>query len=133
MTRSLRLPIPNYQFDLLYEFNPSVDSPAADFGSIDITNSVANPLVPGISPTDNVFQGSQNLNFGFLASDFPGYIDAPTGAFDPSALGEYTFALTVSEIGGLGLPLETVVIVPAGSTAALLAPVGLLAMRRRRA
>lgn len=127
------LPISNYQFDLLYEFNPSVDTPLADFGSINVTNSVLGSL----DPTANVAQGSQNLNFGFLASSFPGLLTPPAGSFDPNALGEYTFALTVSEIGGLGLPLETVaidvVVVPAGSTAALLAPVGLLAMRRRRA
>lgn len=58
------------------------------------------------------------------------------GAFDPNALGEYTFALTVSSIGGLGLTIETVavsvVVVPSASTLAMLGPVGLVAMRRRR-
>ena len=127
------LPAATYDFELMYEFNPSFDTPASDFGSIDITNSV----LASADPTASVVQGSQNLNFGFLASDIPGFIDAPTGSFDPNALGEYTFSLTATQRTGLGLTFEAVaievVVVPAGSTAALFVPAGLLAMRRRRA
>ncbi|GAB4551898.1 MAG: hypothetical protein Tsb0013_14080 [Phycisphaerales bacterium] len=122
----------NYQIDLYYDFDPAPNTALGDLGRIDVTAGLLAQM-----DTTNVTQGSQNLNFGFLAAGFPGLVFPPAGTFDPNALGEYTFALTLSEIGGLGLPLETVSIlvevVPSAPTLAMLGPVGLLAMRRRRA
>ncbi|MEM1072095.1 MAG: PEP-CTERM sorting domain-containing protein [Planctomycetota bacterium] len=120
----------DYQIDLFYDFDTGADTAIGDLGRINVTNSI---LVSS-DPNATVTQGSQNLLFGFLGTSIPNLLDAPAGSFDPNALGEYSFALTVSQIGGL--PLETVAIdvdvVPAPASAALLAAGGLAMARRRR-
>ncbi|MEL7484959.1 MAG: hypothetical protein AAFN41_11485 [Planctomycetota bacterium] len=118
----------DYQIDLFYDFDPGVDTALGDLGRIDVTNNL---LLT--DPNADVAQGSQNLLFNFLSTSVPGLIDAPSGSFDPNALGEYSFALTVSQVGGL--PAETVaidVVVPAPASAALFGVAGLVGMRRRR-
>lgn len=119
----------DYQIDLFYDFDSGADTPLGDLGRINVTNSL---LLD--DPNADVAQGSQNLLFGFLSASLPGLIDAPSGSFDLNALGEYSFALTVSQVGGL--PAETVAIdvavVPAPASAALLGAAGLVGMRRRR-
>ena len=120
----------DYQFDLYYDFDPAEDNGPASLARIDIT---AGLLATASSST--LEQGSQNLMFGFLADPFPPFVFPQDGlAFDPNAVGEYNFAVTVSQPGGF--PVETVAIdvavVPGAGTLALLAPARLLAARRRR-
>jgi len=119
----------DYQFDLFYDFDTAFDNGPGTLGRIDLTAGL-NAFDPGATVT----QDSQNLMFGFLGVDQPPFIDAPSGSFDPNALGEYNFAITVSQPGGF--PVETVAIdvqvIPAPATAALLASAGFMATRRRR-
>lgn len=91
----------DYQIDLYYDFDTGFDTPIGSLGSINVTNAILASATPG----DTLAEGSQNLNFGFLATSIPGFISAPAGSFDPNALGEYNFAITVSSAG---LPVETV-------------------------
>ncbi len=128
----------DYQIDLYYDFDPGVDTPFNELGRINITNSIIaaenDPMDP-LPPGGTRVEGSQNLLFSFLGLNIPGLVDAPDfAAFDPNAAGEYSFLLTVSRLSGV--PLETVaidvVVVPSTSTLAMLGPVGLVAMRRRR-
>ncbi|MEM1098095.1 MAG: PEP-CTERM sorting domain-containing protein [Planctomycetota bacterium] len=128
------LAVNDFQVDLLYDFDPAADNTAGDLGKIDITNSINAELLaaPPGTPAPTVVQDSQNLFFGFLANDIPGFIDAPVGTFDPNVNGEYTIALQVTDAG---FPLETVaikVVVPEPATMGLLGSAGLLMLRRRR-
>lgn len=94
----------DYQIDLYYDFDPAGPSAFGDLsglGKVDITAFlVANSL-----ENSTLFEGSQNLLFGFLASDIPGIVDAPGGSFDADALGNYQFAMTVTRFG---FPVDTV-------------------------
>lgn len=122
----------DYQIDLFYDFDTAFDNDntPSTLGRIDVTAGLnfANPLA-------TTEQGSQNLLFSFLDTPTPPFVFPPAGSFDPNALGEYNFAITVFRPGG-GFPVETVAIdvrvIPAPSAIALLASSGLLALRRRR-
>jgi len=94
----------DYQIDLFYDFDPGFDTGLAGLGRIDITASLL--AGSGGGPSSTLEQDSQNLLFGFLATDFLPFVDAPAGSFDPNALGEYNFAIQVSGAGGFGI--ETV-------------------------
>lgn len=119
----------DYQIDLYYDFDTALDNGLGTLGRIDVTAGIL-----ATDPSLTVAQGSENLLFDFLANPIPGLVTPPAGSFDPNALGEYNFALTVSQIGGFGL--ETVAIdvqvVPAPASVALLASSGLVMTRRRR-
>lgn len=122
----------DYQIDLYYDFDTGFDTPLGSLGSINITNSLlSDPNTAG----NTLAEGSQNLNFGFLASSIPGFITAPGGSFDPDALGEYNFAITISRSG---FPIETVAMdvqvipEPATIATALAAVSAVFVMRRRR-
>ena len=93
----------DYQIDLYYDFDTGFDTPISSLGSINITNSILG------SPDPNavLIEDSQNLNFAFLASSIPGFINAPGGSFDPDELGEYNFAIQVSQPTS-GFGVETV-------------------------
>lgn len=122
----------DYQIDLLYDFDPGLDTPISSLGKIDITNSI----LASATPATTLAEGSQNLQFGFLGTSVPGFITAPSGVFDPNAIGEYNFALSVSNAG---FPVEIVAIdvqtqsIPEPASLAMLslAGFGLLATRRR--
>ena len=118
----------DYQIDLYYDFDTTFDNSIGTLGRIDVTAALG-----AFDPGATVAQGSENLLFGYLAAPSP-FIFPPAGTFDPNALGEYNFALTVAQPGGFGI--ETVAIdvavVPAPATLAMLAPLGLAATRRRR-
>ena len=122
----------DYQFDLLYDFDPGFDTPLTSLGTIDITGGLAS-----ISSTSTLEQDSQNLLFGFLENPvFPLslFITPPAGSFDPNASGEYTFAIGVSTLGGF--PLDSVaidvVVVPEPASLGLFALAGIATATRRR-
>lgn len=93
----------DYLIELLYDLDPGVDTPEADLGRIDISNSVLASNTPG----STIAEGSQNASFAFLASDFPGLVTAPTfTAFDPLVGGEYSFALVASQSVPGAVPVE---------------------------
>ncbi|MEO1128087.1 MAG: hypothetical protein AAFX05_00095 [Planctomycetota bacterium] len=122
----------DYQIDLFYDFDTTPDNGPGTLGSIDITGSLGL-----LDPAATVTEGSQNLLFGFLENPAPPFdtvVTPPAGSFDPNALGEYNFAITVSQPGGFSLETVAidVVIVPSPASAALLTPAGLLLARRRR-
>lgn len=108
----------DYQFNLYYDFDTGLDTPPASLGSVDLTTAI---LAFG-DPNATLYQGSENLMFSYLATSVPGILIAPPGSFDPNALGEYNFAITVSRPGFF--PLETVAmdvqVVPEPGTALLL-------------
>ena len=58
-------------------------------------------------------EGSQNLLFGFLGTDAPGFIDAPAfSTFSALVNGEYSFQLNATNIlgetGGVAITVNTV-------------------------
>lgn len=84
----------DYSFQLLYDFDPGVNTDQAALGSF-------NPKVL-LGWTFGGDQGSQNLSFGSLSTSL--FANTPDYAsFDPYAVGEYSFALTAirrgSEVG----------------------------------
>ncbi|MEM6506300.1 MAG: PEP-CTERM sorting domain-containing protein [Planctomycetota bacterium] len=119
----------DYQFDLFYDFDPGADNTLGSLGSINLTNSIlASP-----EPAATLLEGSQNLLFGFLGSTLPGFITAPSGSFDPNALGEYTFAIQVSRAGfGVETVAMDVQVIPEPTSLALLGLGGLIVIRQRR-
>ncbi|MEO0531299.1 MAG: hypothetical protein AAF266_12100 [Planctomycetota bacterium] len=96
----------DYQFDVRYDLDSAAGNSLGTLGNIDLNASVfgaAEAAVPGSGPaalaaTDTV-ESSQNLAFSFLTTGVPGVVTPPTPAvtFDPNAIGEYTFQITVSD------------------------------------
>jgi len=84
----------DYQIDLFYDFDTSLDTAIGSLGVINVTNSIL-----AVDPTLTLVEDSQNLLFGFLAASIPGFITPPAGAFDPNAVGEYNFGIQVSRAG----------------------------------
>lgn len=75
----------DFNFVLLYDFDPGVGTDDSAHGSLDAA-FFAKP--------DGTLQDSQNLGFNYLASDNAGFNTAPDFTpFDPTVNGEYTFAL----------------------------------------
>lgn len=124
----------DYQIDLYYDFDTGFDTPIGSLGSINITNSI----LASADPNAVLIEDSQNLNFAFLASSVPGFINAPGGSFDPDALGEYNFAIQVSQPTS-GFGVETVAMdvqvvpEPASMIMALATGSAICLVRRRRA
>lgn len=126
----------DYQFNLYYDFDPAAGTALVDLGKIDVTATLNCGIPCGANPNSVLEQDSQNLMFGFLASDFPPFIDAPAGSFNPNIAGNYQFAIGVSSLAGF--PLDSVAIevevVPVPAAVWLFgSALGLLGWMRRRA
>ncbi len=86
----------DYQIDLYYDLDaggPHAFGDLSGLGKIDIT-----ALLLAGDPFATLTEGSQNNLFAFLAEDSPGIV-SPGGAFDPAAVGNYQYAITVSRAG----------------------------------
>lgn len=120
----------DYEIRLYYDFDPGVDTAIASLGVVNVTAGILASLTPGLT----LLEGSENMLFGYLAVDVPPFLDAPSGSFDPDALGEYNFAITVSRPAG-GFGIETVAmdvkVVPEPGSFALLA-LGVMGLARLR-
>ena len=114
---------------LYYDLDPTAGNDLSTLGYFDIS-----ALMP-LSPDPSVFQGSQNLGFGFLASGAPGVV-APVpfpGAFDPFAPGEYSFRIGVDGGPFAAINVNVAAVpLPAGLPLLLGAVGGLALLRRRR-
>jgi hypothetical protein len=85
----------DYDFTLFYDFNPAFDNGPVGLGRINLTNAI----LASANPDATKLEDSQNLMFSFLATSLPGFITAPGGTFDPNALGEYNFGISVGQAG----------------------------------
>ncbi len=132
----------DYQIDLWYDLNPDGQKALGDLsglGRINITQALdlfalANPG----DPLPTVLQDSQNNVFSFLQTGggLP-YITPPGGSFDPNAVGNYQFAITVNTGGSFNFPVDAVAIevnvVPVPAAVWLFgSALGLLGWARRR-
>jgi hypothetical protein len=122
----------DYQIDLWYDFNPAGPNSCCTLptGRINVTNAL---LFLG-DPNSVLEEGSENLLFSYLASNAAPIITAPGGLFNPNALGNYQFALTVTN--GF-FPVESVAmevqVVPVPAAVWLFgSALGLVGIMRRR-
>lgn len=125
----------DYQFTLHYTFDPAEGTSDAEHGVLDFNEVFT--LDPNTDPGDvSKFEGSQNLNFGYLADGSLPFIDAPAGAFDLYAIGQYSFALRAWNMDGAllgesGMHVQ-VIPLPAPVWMGLAGLAGVVVMRRRR-
>jgi len=120
----------DYDFTLFYDFNPAFDNGPAGLGTINLTNAI----LAGSNPTATKLEDSQNLMFSFLGTSVPGFINAPGGTFDPNALGEYNFGISVGQSGwGVENVRMDVQVVPVPAAVWLFgSALGFLGFARRR-
>ncbi|WP_187431177.1 hypothetical protein ROLI_008780 [Roseobacter fucihabitans] len=115
----------NAGIKLYYDLDPTVGNDLSTLGVIDV----------GFFNTGSVFDGSQNLGFGYLASGAPG-VTAPVpfaGAFSPFAPGEYSFRIgTDTDFAAINVNVAAVPL-PAGLPLFLTAIAGLYWVRRKPA
>lgn len=112
-----------YAFELLYDFDPGVDTEAADLGRINF---------PGAAGTA---QNSWNSGMAFLGVTGGG-VTRPVipGAFDPTGVGQFSFGIIArtalgAELGHIGMNVETV---PEPATMALIGSGLVIGARIRR-
>jgi hypothetical protein len=85
-------------FKLLYDFDPGTNTDESQLGVLDLSTAF---LLGAGGTEDNIKQDSQNLLFGYLA--VPSIIVTPPPGgigFNPSANGQYSFALVAYNGGG---------------------------------
>lgn len=117
----------NYNYGLLYDFNPAAGNSQASHGVVNFATSAT-------------YQDSWNLGMAFLGVNAGG-VTPPSGSFDPNAAGQYTFALaaydkqTGLELSRAAIEVDATNVVPEPSTYALmaagLAGLGIVSRRRR--
>lgn len=122
----------DYDFKLYYDTNPGANTPLANLGVIDLNASIT--AVGGYPSMMTVVQDSQNLLFNYFSVSIPGVITAPGTAFNPNAIGQYSFYLTAASntlsVSTVGIEVQAV---PEADTwAMLLAGLGLVGMMARR-
>jgi len=122
----------DYQIDIWYDLNPAGPTACcstAGLGRIDVTAALL-----AFNPGSVLEQGSENLLFNYLNVGSPPYVIAPGGAFNPNALGNYQFAITVSSGS---FPLDSVAmevqVIPVPAAVWLFgSALGLFGVMRRR-
>lgn len=126
----------DYNFNLYYDFNPGANTPVGSLGVINVNNAII--AVGGNPSIMTVAQDSQNLLFSSFSTTIPGVITPPGGAFNPNALGEYSFYLTATtktafpaSVGTVGIDVQ---VVPVPAAAWLLGSglIGLAGFARKR-
>jgi len=122
----------DYQIDLYYDLDsagPNAFGDLSGLGKFDITGYLYATGNEGLTKIED----SQNNLFGVWGAD-SAFIDAPDVAFDPNALGNYQYAITVSRTG---FPVDTVAmevnVVPIPAAVWLFgSAIGMLGWMRRR-
>ncbi len=122
----------DYNFNLRYTFDPTFGTDLDDHGTLDFNTAV--DTLGGDLSTTTLAEGSENLDFAFLADGGLPFIDPPAGTFDPDALGQYSFVLEAwSGDGSTLLGTSAILVtVPTPGALALLGIAGLAGGRRRR-
>jgi len=88
--------IDDYEITLFYDFDPAFDNGPAGLGTVNLGAAIFGALGAG----QTHYEDSQNLMFGSFATAVPGVVSPPAfGPFDPNALGEYNFGISVSQDG----------------------------------
>lgn len=105
---------------LYYDLDPTVGNDLSTMGVFDVT-----ALIAGLLVQDNgVFEGSQNLGFGFLSLG--------GATFDPFATGEYSFRIGVDDGDFAAINVNVAPVpVPAGLPLLLTALGGFYWLRRK--
>jgi hypothetical protein len=117
-----------FDFNLYYDFDPAAGNDQSTHGVINLNAGLAlNQIDPAAV---SLVEGSENLLFGFLSSPIPNVLTPPAVAFDPNAAGEYTFALTASNLLGEELGRSAIRVLVRGDDAQVPVPatLGLLGM-----
>ncbi len=97
----------DFVFKLLYDFDPAAGTDESVHGVLDFNAAITAAMIPLSAVT--LVQDSQNLGFSFLAAA-SSFIAPPVfGAFDPNAIGEYTFSLRAFDSTGTTLLGESAI------------------------
>jgi len=123
----------DYQIDIWYDLEAGAQRAFGDLsglGRIDITASLYAQGLENLT----MIEGSENNLFAWLGTDQLPFVDAPDTVFDPNAVGNYQYAITVTRTG---FPVDTVAMevntVPVPASIWLLgSAIGLLGWIRRR-